>query len=288
MAAPIMRQTTQATFIKLLFFVAMALGAPPGWLAAAAENQAETAMRQHMNGLMQFVATNRALALQQTLAGLEKAPTRQLWGVDLAMIFGSDRRLAQPLSGAERVKRFGECREYLQRGLALAERALQAHAGDQSLTYQVGEIKCALALASLETGDTAMVKNLARQELAAYAQPRDWNYGNVIHSAHALLGRAALREGDQAAAAGHLLKAGATPGSPQLSSFGPDFTLARELLEAGDAKTVLAYLDLVQKFWVDEVRKSAGALAERLAGEHAAKLDQWRAEIRAGRKPKGW
>ncbi|GDY22572.1 hypothetical protein LBMAG56_39190 [Verrucomicrobiota bacterium] len=273
---------------NLLLAVAALVGTHFFSVLHAAETGLETAMRQHMTSLMQLVSTNRALALQQTLAGLEQTPTKQLWGVDLAMIFGHDRRVAQPLRGAERAKRFSECREYLQRGLALAETALKAHPGDQSLTFQLAEIRSALALASLEAGETATVKNLARQQLAANTDPKDWNYGNVIHNANAQLGRAALRDGDKTAAAEFLLKAGATPGSPQLNSFGPDFTLARELLEAGDSKTVLAYLDLVQKFWVDATRKQGGALSERLASDHAARLDHWRAEIRAGRKPKNF
>ncbi len=287
-AASLMKIPTLSTTGNLLLIMATLLGTQLFAKLDAAETGLETAMRQHMTSLMELVATNRALALQQTLAGLEKTPTKQLWGVDLAMIFGHDRRVAQPLRGGERVKRFTECREYLQRGLALAETALKAHPGDQSLTYQMGELKSALALASLEAGETATVKNLARAQLAANIDPKDWNYGNVIHNANAQLGRAALRDGDKAAAAEFLLKAGATPGSPQLNSFGPDFTLARELLEAGDSKTVLAYFDLVQKFWVDAARKQGGALSERLANEHATRLDQWRAEIRAGRKPKNF
>ena len=50
------------------------------------------------------------------------------------------------------------------------------------------------------------------------------------------------------AAKSRLVAAGETPGSPQQSSFGPDMTPARELLEQGEAETVLEYLSLCSDF----------------------------------------
>jgi hypothetical protein len=52
-------------------------------------------------------------------------------------------------------------------------------------------------------------------------------FGNGIHSGHIVLGRVALATGDLAAACDHLAAAGATRGSPQLNSFGPDFRFSR-------------------------------------------------------------
>lgn len=49
--------------------------------------------------------------------------------------------------------------------------------------------------------------------------------------------------------AGHLGKAGETPGSPQLGSYGPKMTLARELLALGRKDAVRSYLDACRKFW---------------------------------------
>jgi hypothetical protein len=57
-------------------------------------------------------------------------------------------------------------------------------------------------------------------------------------------------------------------GSPQLNSFGPNFLLADELLEAG-APSVLEFLDLCRSFW------SYGAKA----------LDAWQVQIRVGQRP---
>lgn len=68
-------------------------------------------------------------------------------------------------------------------------------------------------------------------------------------------------------AAGYLLEAGRTPGSPQLSSFGPNMQLARELLEAGETRPVLEYFELCRKFWPSPA------------------LDAWAAEVRAGQIP---
>ncbi|HLK56374.1 MAG TPA: hypothetical protein VKU00_07405 [Chthonomonadaceae bacterium] len=77
----------------------------------------------------------------------------------------------------------------------------------------------------------------------------DWNYGNALHWSHIVLGKLALQQGDREAAKLHLQEAGNTPGSPQLNSFGPDMTLARELLEQEEKEAVLAYLMACSKFW---------------------------------------
>ena len=275
-------------FATLVFALSALLVSSPCSETLAAADAAETAMSKHFWTVILLAETNRPLALKQTLEGLEKSPTQQVWGIELAAIFASDERGAGKLRGAARVRHFTECRDYLRRGLALAEQAVQKNPGDESLPHQAGEIKGALALASLETGEGAEAKKLAQQRLAANTDPKDWNHGNVIHDANALLGRAALRDGDKPAAAAFLLLAGATPGSPQLNSFGPNFTLAREVMEAGDAKAVLAYLDRVEKFWVTALQKTGGASAGQLSRDHAAKLDEWRREIGAGKVPAEW
>ena len=106
------------------------------------------------------------------------------------------------------------------------------------------------AKASFEVGKTEEAQEYARQALDLASRFRDdWNYGNAIHDGHMVLGRVALRNGDVNAAKQELLEAGKTPGSPQLNSFGPNMSLAKDLLERKEADTVVAYFDLCRKFW---------------------------------------
>ncbi len=96
-----------------------------------------------------------------------------------------------------------------------------------------------------------------------------WNRGNAVHYGHILLGRCALQRGDLVEARRELLLASAVAGSPQLSSFGPDMTLADELLRRGEAPLVLEYLSRCRPLW------------------HPSKsrLDEWRSAIERGLPP---
>ena len=94
----------------------------------------------------------------------------------------------------------------------------------------------------------------------------DWNYGNAIYNGNVVLGLVALRQDNVADARRYLLESGKTPGSPVLGSFGPDFTLARELLEKGERDTVLEFLTLCKGFW-------------KMGGD---RLDAMTAEVRKG------
>src|SRR4029079_15665884 len=68
-----------------------------------------------------------------------------------------------------------------------------------------------------------------------------WEYWWAIHRGNIVLGRIALKAKHTKLAGEYLLKAGKTPGDPVLSSFGPKMMLAKELLQAGQKKTVLQY-----------------------------------------------
>jgi hypothetical protein len=97
----------------------------------------------------------------------------------------------------------------------------------------------------------------------------NWNYGNAIFFGNFVLGRVAVREGDFTRAGEYLLASADTPGSPQLDSFGPNLTLAKELLEKGQSSLVAQYLSLCKRFWkMDDGR-----------------LDKWIATIRSGGVP---
>jgi hypothetical protein len=112
---------------------------------------------------------------------------------------------------------------------------------------------CALpraALANAVDGDRAAAESQAQEVLAmAPKYAKDWNYGNALHYGNLALGHLALQHGDRRAAVARLLAAGDTPGSPQLDSFGPRMSLARELLLAGERDAVLDYIDRTLRFW---------------------------------------
>jgi hypothetical protein len=125
-----------------------------------------------------------------------------------------------------------------------------------------------LAKAAVKAG--ALDKaSLYANELLTSAHAGDWNDGNAVHDGNMVRGLVALHSGNVEQAAKDLIEAGKTPGSPQLNSFGPNMTLASELLERGQRDAVLEYLTLCKKFW------SLGA----------SKLDAWIDAIQTGGKP---
>jgi hypothetical protein len=113
---------------------------------------------------------------------------------------------------------------------------------------------------------------------------RDWNYGNVVHDVNAMLCLAALHDGDKKLAGEFLLRAGRSPGSPQLGSFGPDFSYAAKMLKAGETNAVLQYLDLVGNFWGNTNRPKRYA-GDNFDLEKARQLEKYRQDIRAGKIP---
>jgi len=165
----------------------------------------------------------------------------------------------------------------------VARSSLEKYPRDERVQALNTEIHGALANALFEAGDTAEAKKAAQEWLDSNTAAKAWYYGNVIHDANSLLGQLALREGDQKTAGHYLLMAGQTPGSPQLDSFGPDFTLAAELLAAGEKAIVLKYLDLVEKFWVK--KQSANSAFQQVSRNNAATLQHLREDIQAGQTP---
>jgi len=99
--------------------------------------------------------------------------------------------------------------------------------------------------------------------------PSDWNYGNAVQDANLVLGRIAVKDGRIDEAKKYLLAAGNSPGSPQMNSFGPNVSLAKDLLEKGERDVVIKYLELCSKFWK----------------MHRGRLDQWIQEIKDGKIP---
>jgi hypothetical protein len=123
-----------------------------------------------------------------------------------------------------------------------------------------------LATIALEAGEAAKARGYAEEMLNSDLQ-EGWNAGNLVHHGHLVLGRLALRDGDTKTAKEHLLAAGKTQGSPQLNSFGPNMTLAKELLEKGERQAVLEYFKLCGTFWKNK------------------NLEAWTREVQAGKIP---
>jgi beta-lactamase regulating signal transducer with metallopeptidase domain/tetratricopeptide (TPR) repeat protein len=129
-----------------------------------------------------------------------------------------------------------------------------------------------LATTAFEAGDTEKARSYATTLLTqAQTNQKEWNYGNAILHGNVVLGRIALREGKVDEAKKYLLEAGKTPGSPQLNSFGPNMSLAKELLEKGETNAVLEYFEECGKFWPN------------YAGED--KLAAWTAVVKEGKTP---
>lgn len=142
----------------------------------------------------------------------------------------------------------------------------QAAADEAERRYHLPEA----LVGAYNSGDHALAVNLAMGALAALPDSeRDWNYGNVLFAAHSVLGLLALDAQDPERAIAELHFAGATPGSPQLNSFGPGMQLAKALLRAGHTEPVLHYFEQCRAFW--RVGSSA--------------LDTWTGVVRAGRVP---
>lgn len=112
--------------------------------------------------------------------------------------------------------------------------------------YELGEAAKVL----FEKGDiTAATKHAEELADLAPKYKENWNYGNAIHDANVVLGRIAVREGNIEAAKSYLVEAGRSPGSPQMNSFGPNVSLARDLLEKGETEVVVAYFEACKTFW---------------------------------------
>lgn len=97
----------------------------------------------------------------------------------------------------------------------------------------------------------------------------NWNYGNAVQDGNLVLGRIAVQEGNMEDARRYLLEAGKSPGSPQMNSFGPNMSLAKDLLQKGERAAVIEYFNLCRKFW-------------RLDG---GRLDRWSQEVQMGKVP---
>jgi len=132
-----------------------------------------------------------------------------------------------------------ERRKLAQKSMEQFEIAVRQDAGKSKNHPQLPD----LATVAFEAGAADKARQYANQLLEAYDDGRAIHIGNVV------LGRLAVRAGDIEQAKSLLLDAARIQGGPTLSSFGPNMSLAQELLEKGEKETVLEYFQLCGRFW---------------------------------------
>jgi len=217
-------------------------------------------------------------------AALKKDP-KGPWAHYFSMKFAETRYKARNLSSVDRTALYGASLTYLKPARDILALSVKADPDNFVLQHSLNQLGEHVALASLEAGlDFAAVKSFAEAALAKNKDTQSFGYGNTIFNENTLLGRVALREGKLDEAKKHLLAAGHTPGSPQLNSFGPDFILARELAEKGEYDTVIAFLDLVARFWANPDGRTRPN-SKRVASDNLKQLESWKKQLRAGKVP---
>lgn len=287
-------------FVKLALSLATALVTPTvsGQIkpAKAAGNTtvtpAEVAafmqeIKQDTNGIMPWKIPTDPKRVPLLLGAIEREPAGP-WVMYLhGICFGGEHNEAARLPEDKRATVYAQAIEYLTAARMTVSNALQADGQNRTLKDYVGTLDLGLALAYVESGTRLKEARALAEAALATNTVTNWNYGNLIYNMHSLLGRIALREGNATLAKKHLAASGKTPGSPQLNSFGPDFVLARELLEKGERDAVLAHLDQISSFWGKPETKPS-APSPRTASRHEDMVEGWRQAIRSGQIPNGY
>jgi hypothetical protein len=129
---------------------------------------------------------------------------------------------------------------------------------------------CALGAAAKQSFAAGKVEDARKyaQELMALLPSfrQNQEYGNAVHDANLTLGRIAVREGRLDEAKRHLIESIRTPGG-RLMDYGPNMSLAKDLLEKGERQVVLDYFALCKKFW------------------NFGRLDEWSQQVKEGKTP---
>ncbi len=129
-----------------------------------------------------------------------------------------------------------------------------------------------LAYAAFEASDWKKATAYASEAIESAKDPKSWNYGNAIFHGNTVLGRIAIARDHNVAMAKERLLAsvkGEKQGSPQLNSFGPNMSLAKDLIQAGERASVLEFFDGCRGFWKRGQKQ----------------LDEWSATVKGGGMP---
>ena len=203
-----------------------------------------------------FLITDPELAEKLIKQGAAADPQNPQWPGELGAIYTNQTHRAT-----------GEMRR------SLASKAYQQFETAYHLSRNGSERRMwisPLMTAAFEAGDSAKAQVWAQEALNQKSTSTDSSIADAAHHAHIILGRIALTSNDVAGAREQLLLAGQVSGSPVLGSFGPNMTLAKELLEKGERETVVKYFEECALFW----KKDQGKLAE------------WTAAVKNGDVPK--
>lgn len=222
------------------------------WVAAAARPDADVRILENAASFLGFNRPEQAEPLFRRAAAME--PENGEWRTRIARTLTKRAEWAD--DPAERRRYARAAVEELESALSLAE------ADWRALGSRIDLAKAAVLAEDWERARETAERVLVDNETCH----RTFLYGNAVHWANITLGCAALAHDDLSAASEYLLRAGKTPGSPQLNSFGPDRDLARALLERGERTAVLTYLADCARFW---------------AGNEAL-LEGWRTAIERG------
>jgi hypothetical protein len=156
--------------------------------------------------------------------------------------------------------------ELSQQNLKRALHDLAKAKNERQRFYALG----AAAKESFVAGKIVDARNYAQELMTLLPKYKGaGNAGDAIQDANLVLGRIAVREGNIEAAKNYLIAAGKSPGSPAMDSFGPNMTLAKDLLEKGERDTVVEYFMHCRRFWKMDY----------------GKLDKWIAEVMDGKTP---
>ena len=147
--------------------------------------------------------------------------------------------LGRPASPQER-------REFAKMEPELRRKLLAAVTDDETRFYILKEV----ARGAFDAGDVNKAEAVANELLDLASRHRnEEKYGAAVHDGNMILGRVAVRRGDIEKAKTYLIRAGNAPAGPGLGGFGPNMSLAKDLLEKGERETVLEYLELCKRFW---------------------------------------
>lgn len=106
------------------------------------------------------------------------------------------------------------------------------------------------------------VKKMEEMKLPA----EHWNYSNTIHDINLYRGMMELDEGNVENARVHLVDSVGGGKGPQISSFGPDMSLAKRFYDLGERELVVEYLKKADAFWDED-------------------LEPWIEDVQSGREP---